>query len=157
MGKETERKFLLANEDWRKNAQGRLFRQGYISSLPGRTVRVRVCNDTGYLTIKGNSQGISRLEFEYPIPADDAEDLLDQLCEHPLVEKIRHLVDYEGFQWEIDEFLGENAGLFIAEIELEDEDQPFPRPPWLGEEVSGDRRYYNSNLRENPFKNWGKS
>lgn len=157
MGTETERKFLLASGEWRENATGQLFRQGYISSHPGRTVRVRTCNNYGYLTVKGKSSGITRLEFEYPIPLDDANSLLEQLCEHPLVEKIRYLVDYQGFRWEIDEFLGENAGLFIAEIELTAEDQPFPKPPWLGKEVSGDSRYFNSNLRENPFKNWGKS
>ena len=155
MGKEIERKFLLASEEWRENASGQLFRQGYIITRPGRTVRVRTCNDAGYVTIKGKTSGITRLEFEYPIPVDDAKTLLDQLCEHPLVEKIRYLVDYKGFRWEIDEFLGENAVLIVAEIELDREDQPFPRPPWLGEEVSGDIRYYNSNLRENPFKNWG--
>ncbi|MDR3631570.1 MAG: CYTH domain-containing protein [Desulfocapsaceae bacterium] len=156
MGKEIERKFLLAGDEWRKNARGHVFRQGYIGSRPGRTVRVRTCNNTGFLTLKGKSSGITRLEFEYPIPLSDANTLLAELCEQPLVEKIRYLVDYEGFRWEIDEFLGDNAGLCIAEIELSAEDQPFPRPPWLGEEVSGDIRYYNSNLRENPFKNWKK-
>ena len=157
MGKEIERKFLLANEDWRENAQGRLFRQGYIiNRKPGQTVRVRTCNNSGFLTIKGKSQGITRLEFEYPIPLADANILLDQLCEQPIVEKIRYLVDFKGFTWEIDEFHGDNAGLLVAEIELEAEDQPFPKPPWIGEEVSGDLRYFNSSLTRNPYKYWGK-
>jgi adenylate cyclase len=157
MGKEIERKFLLANEDWRENAQGRLFRQGYIiNRKPGQTVRVRTCNNSGFLTIKGKSKGITRLEFEYPIPLADANILLDQLCEQPILEKIRYLVDYKGFTWEIDEFLGDNAGLFVAEIELEAEIQPFPKPPWIGEEVSGDLRYFNSSLIRNPFKLWRK-
>jgi adenylate cyclase len=157
MGKEIERKFLLANEDWRENAQGRLFRQGYIINRnPGQTVRVRTCNNEGFLTIKGKSKGITRLEFEYPIPLDDANNLLDQLCEQPILEKIRYFVDFKGFTWEIDEFLGDNAGLLVAEIELKKEDQPFPKPHWIGEEVSGDNRYFNSSLVRNPFKYWGK-
>jgi adenylate cyclase len=156
MGKEIERKFLLANDEWRENAQGLLFRQGYINSKPGQTVRVRTCNDSGFLTIKGKSKGITRLEFEYPIPLDDANSLLDQLCEQPILEKIRYLVDFKGFTWEIDEFLGDNTGLFVAEIELEAEEQPFPKPQWIGAEVSGDIRYFNSSLIRNPFKYWGK-
>jgi adenylate cyclase len=156
MGKEIERKFLLANDAWRENAQGLLFRQGYITSKPGQTVRVRTCNNSGFLTIKGKSTGITRLEFEYPIPLDDANSLLDQLCEQPILDKIRYLVDYKGFTWEIDEFLGDNAGLLVAEIELEAENQPFPKPPWIGKEVSGDMRYFNSSLIRNPYKYWGK-
>jgi adenylate cyclase len=157
MGKEIERKFLLANDTWKENAQGYLFRQGYIiNRKPGQTVRVRTCNNSGFLTIKGKSTGISRLEFEYPIPLDDANSLLDHLCEQPILEKIRYFVEYKGFTWEIDEFLGDNAGLLVAEIELEAEDQPFPKPHWIGEEVSGDIRYFNSSLIRNPYKYWGK-
>jgi adenylate cyclase len=155
MGTEIERKFLLAGDEWRDHAQGQLLRQGYISRQSGRTVRIRTCNNEGYLTIKGRSTGITRLEFEYTIPLEDANILLDQLCEQPLLEKIRYLVDYKGFIWEIDEFLGDNRGLLIAEIELEEEDQPFAKPGWIGVEVTGDIRYYNSSLIRNPFIRWG--
>jgi adenylate cyclase len=157
MGTEIERKFLLIGDAWRENARGTLLRQGYISSQPGRTVRVRTANNQGYLTLKGKTTGITRCEFEYPIPLDDANMLLDQLCEQPILEKIRYLVDYKGFIWEVDEFLGDNAGLLIAEIELEAENQSFAKPEWLGEEVSGDRRYFNSSLSRYPFLRWGKN
>ncbi len=157
MGTEIERKFLLIGDAWRENARGTLLRQGYISTQPGRTVRVRTANSQGYLTLKGKTTGISRCEFEYPIPLDDANMLLDQLCEQPILEKIRYLVDYKGFIWEVDEFLGDNAGLLIAEIELEAENQSFAKPEWLGEEVSGDRRYFNSSLSRYPFLRWGKN
>jgi adenylate cyclase len=157
MGTEIERKFLLIGDEWRENAQGILIRQGYISSQPERTVRVRTSNNQGYLTLKGKTTGITRLEFEYPIPLDEANILLDQLCEQPIVEKIRYLVDYKGFTWEIDEFRGDNAGLLIAEIELESEDQFLAKPEWIGEEVSGDARYFNSSLSRNPFLGWGKN
>jgi adenylate cyclase len=154
MGYEIERKFLLENDKWRKNARGTLFRQGYMLSDPGRTVRIRTCNDKGYLTIKGLVTGISRPEFEYEIPDKDANFLLDHFCDGPILEKIRHLVEYQGFTWEIDEFLGENAGLLLAEIELTSEDQIFPKPQWIGEEVSGDPRYFNSSLVKNPYTHW---
>jgi len=157
MGTEIERKFLLIGDAWRENARGILLRQGYISSQPGRTVRVRTSNNQGYLTLKGKTTGITRCEFEYPIPLDDANMLLDQLCEQPILEKIRYLVDYKGFTWEVDEFLGDNAGLLIAEIELEAEDQSFAKPEWIGEEVSGDRRYFNSSLSRYPFLRWEKN
>jgi adenylate cyclase len=155
MGTEIERKFLLAGDEWRNLAQGQLLRQGYISRQPGRTVRVRISDNTGYLTIKGKNTGITRLEFEYTIPLDDANILLEQFCEQPILEKMRYLVYYKGFTWEIDEFLGDNRGLFIAEIELEEEDQPFARPNWIGIEVTGDIRYYNSSLIRNPYTRWG--
>jgi len=157
MGTEIERKFLLIGDAWRENARGILLRQGYISSQPGRTVRVRTSNNQGYLTLKGKTTGITRCEFEYPIPLDDANMLFDQLCEQPILEKIRYLVDYKGFTWEVDEFLGDNAGLLIAEIELEAEDQSFAKPEWIGEEVSGDRRYFNSSLSRYPFLRWEKN
>ncbi len=157
MGTEIERKFLLIGDAWRENARGTLLRQGYISTQPGRTVRVRTANNQGYLTLKGKTTGITRCEFEYPIPLDDANMLLDQLCEQPILEKIRYLIDYKGFTWEVDEFLGDNAGLLIAEIELEAEDQSFAKPEWIGEEVSGDRRYFNSSLSRYPFLRWEKN
>ena len=155
MGTEIERKFLLTGAGWRENAQGLLLRQGYISSQPGGTVRVRTANNRGYLTLKGKTTGVSRLEFEYPIPLEDADILLEQLCQKPILEKIRYRIDYKGHIWEVDEFLGDNAGLLVAEIELTAEDQPFPKPPWIGEEVSDDPRYRNSSLSRNPFLHWG--
>jgi|WetSurMetagenome_2_1015567.scaffolds.fasta_scaffold921680_1 adenylate cyclase len=156
MGTEIERKFLLVGDTWRENAQGLLLRQGYICSRPEGTVRVRTVHNQGYLTLKGKTTGITRSEFEYPIPLEEANILLDQLCEESILEKIRYRVDYKGFTWEIDEFLGDNAGLLIAEIELETEDQFFARPEWVGEEVSGDPRYFNSSLSRNPYLRWVK-
>ena len=119
-------------------------------------MRVRTADNQGYLTLKGKTTGVSRLEFEYSIPLEDADILLDQICQKPILEKIRYRVAYKGRTWEVDEFLGDNAGLLVAEIELTAEDQPFPRPPWIGEEVSGDPRYCNSSLSRNPFLHWGR-
>ncbi len=154
MGQEIERKFLTRSDSWKEGLKGRLFRQGYLSSVKERTVRVRLVDDLGLLTIKGITRGISRLEFEYRIPADEAAELLENLCERPLIEKTRYLLDHEGFGWEIDEFHGENAGLVVAEIELENATQDFPRPDWLGEEVSDDPRYFNANLIHHPYSQW---
>ncbi len=152
---EIERKFLLRNNQWRHNAHGVAFRQGYILSAPQRTVRIRTVQDSGFLTIKGKGNGLSRPEFEYPIPLEDANFLLKNFCEQPILEKIRYQIKFQGFIWEIDEFLGENKGLLIAEIELRSETQVFEKPNWLGTEVTGDPRYYNSSLAQNPYKNWG--
>jgi adenylate cyclase len=154
MGTEIERKFLLADEGWREGAQGTLFRQGYLSTNPERSVRVRTKGETAFLTIKGPTEGVSRLEFEYEIPLEDARHLLDVLCERPLIEKTRYTVTFEELVWEIDDFHGINAGLVIAEVELESEDKEFEKPPWLGEEVSDDSRYYNTSLVKFPFKSW---
>ena len=154
MAYEIERKFLLSGHQWRENASGLAIRQGYLLRDAGKTLRVRTLGQKGFLTIKGRGSGITRPEFEYEIPKSDAEFLLEGLCESPLLEKIRYRVPYEGFIWEIDEFLGENSGLFVAEIELVSEDQIFPRPQWLGMEVTGDPRYYNSNLSRCPYKVW---
>jgi CYTH domain-containing protein len=117
-------------------------------------VRVRTINNNGYLTIKGITVGASRREFEYEIPAKDAEELLDNLCEKPLIEKIRYKVDYGTLTWEVDEFFGENEGLIVAEVELHSEDQPFDRPEWVTEEVTTDPRYYNANLIKYPYSKW---
>jgi adenylate cyclase len=154
MGREIERKFLVVGDAWREGAVGTLYRQGYLSRETGRTVRVRVAGDAAYLTIKGPVEGIARAEFEYPIPAEDVDALLE-LCDGPPIEKCRHIVPFGGLRWEVDEFLGANAGLVVAEIELESEDQEFARPPWLGREVSDDPRYFNSRLVEFPFSAWG--
>ena len=156
MGVEIEKKFLLLNNDWKKTAKGTVYRQGYLPAESGCTVRVRRAGTKGYLTIKGKSVGAARPEFEYLIPLDDATEMLDTLCKKPLIEKTRYLVDYHGFTWEIDEFSGENDGLLIAEIELESPDQKFEKPPWLGIEVTGDPRYFNARLVDNPYKIWGK-
>ena len=153
MGTEIERKFLVKEGTWRK-ANATRYRQGYLSTVKERTVRVRTINNKGYLTIKGITVGASRLEFEYEIPAADADELLDSLCEKPLIDKNRYKVDYGTLTWEVDEFFGENEGLIVAEVELESEDQPFERPEWVTEEVTTDPRYYNANLIKNPYSRW---
>ncbi len=154
MGIEIERKFLLTGTTWKNLAPGTSYRQGYLNSIKERTVRVRTIDDKGFLTIKGISVGATRVEYEYEIPFDDAEKLLNELCEKPIIEKNRYKIPHAGFVWEIDEFFGENDGLVVAEIELESEDQTFDKPEWVGEEVTGDPRYFNSNLIKNPFLKW---
>lgn len=156
MGIEIERKFLVRGDAWREGARGTAFRQGYLSSARERTVRVRTAGDRGFLTVKGPTSGVTRVEFEYEIPLADAERMLDELAERPLVEKVRYRIPQGPYVWEVDEFFGENEGLTVAEIELPDEDAEFERPEWLGEEVSGDPRYFNSNLGRNPYRNWKK-
>jgi len=121
---------------------------------PERTVRVRTIGDMGFLTIKGKNIGATRMEFEYEIPVNDANEMLDKLCEKPLIEKIRRKIDFGGFTWEVDEFFGENKGLVIAEVELSDEAQQPELPKWIGEEVTDDPRYYNANLVKNPYSMW---
>lgn len=154
MGKEIERKFLVTSDAWRSEGQSSLLRQGYISAEPGRIVRVRIDGDRGCITIKGKATGASCGEWEYPVPLQDAAELLDQVCEKPLIEKYRHRIARDGVLWEVDEFLGDNAGLVVAEIELESEEQGFVRPDWLGDEVTEDRRYANANLIRKPFSQW---
>lgn len=154
MGQEIERKFLLCNDSWRSGASGILFRQGYLSTDRERTVRVRLEGECGVLTIKGLSSGISRAEFEYPIPAAEAALLLDTLCLQPLIEKTRYRVEHAGHIWEIDEFAGDNAGLVLAEVELTSEEDVVEIPPWAGAEVSSDPRYFNANLVRHPFRCW---
>ncbi len=152
MAREIERKFLIKGSVWRRAGATRL-RQGYLSSVQERTVRVRTVGDHAYLTIKGIAVGATRLEFEYEIPCEDAKELLN-ICEMPLIEKDRYRVEEGGVVWEIDEFFGENEGLVIAEVELDSEDQPFTKPDWVGEEVTGDPRYFNSNLIKKPYTKW---
>lgn len=153
---EIERKFLLKDDSWRPGAMGILYRQGYLCTDPERTVRVRLGGDTAILAIKGAGDGLARPEFEYPLPTDEARELLDHLCLQPLVEKVRYLVPFAGLTWEIDEFLGANAGLLLAEVELEQVEQTVPLPPWIGLEVTGDPRYYNAWLARHPFTTWPK-
>ncbi len=152
MGIEIERKFRVKKDTWR-NVKGTRYCQGYLNSAKERNVRVRTMEDKAYLTIKGIAIGASRMEFEYEIPLQDANELLG-ICEKPLIEKTRYKVLEGGFIWEVDEFFRENQGLIVAEVELESEDQEFPKPDWVGEEVTGDPRYFNSNLIKNPYTNW---
>lgn len=152
MAIEIERKFLVQGDAWRA-APAVFYSQGYLNRDKARTVRVRIAGEEAFLTIKGQSVGASRAEFEYAIPVADARELL-ALCEQPLIEKYRRKITYEGFIWEVDEFLGENLGLVVAEIELPAEDTSFSRPDWVGEEVTSDTRYFNSNLANHPFSQW---
>ncbi|RIV20690.1 CYTH domain-containing protein [Fibrisoma montanum] len=154
MGMEIERKFLVNGTDWKQEVSGLFYRQGYLSSQPDRTVRVRTVEDKGYLTIKGKTSGASRSEYEYVIPYEDAVAMLDQLCETPIIEKVRYRIPYEGLVWEIDEFQGENLGLIVAEVELTDEKQAIQLPPWVGKEVTTEAKYYNANLFKHPFSKW---
>lgn len=154
MAKEIERKFLVAHQAWRESVNTiHVFKQGYLSYDSERTVRVRATEVTGYLTIKGITEGLTRDEFEYEIPLADALALL-QLCERPAIEKKRYIVPNGAHVWEVDVFEGVNEGLVVAEIELGSEDEAFEKPSWLGNEVSGDRKYSNSALSLHPFKNW---
>lgn len=153
MGKEIERKYLVRGDAWKALADGVLFRQGYLNSAKERVVRVRTMGDRAALTVKGITVGATRLEFEYDVPFGDAEQLLE-LCEQPLVEKTRYKIPHGGLLWEIDEFHGANEGLVVAECELESEDQAVDKPDWVGDEVTGDPRYFNSNLIANPFTTW---
>ncbi len=154
MPTEIERKFLVKGDEWRTLATGTVYRQGYLSTKKGCTVRVRLVGDRGYLTIKGSTKGISRAEYEYPIPAQDAQEMLDNLCEPPLIEKTRYKIEFAGLTWEVDEFAGENQGLIVAEVELTDENQTIQLPDWIGKEVSDDPRYYNVNLTQHPYSQW---
>jgi len=154
MAHEIERKFLLRSEDWRGLAPGRAYVQGYLADNAACSVRVRVAQNTASLSIKSATIGAVRHEFEYALPLAEALQMLDLLVQKPLIEKTRYTIGYKGFYWEIDEFHGENQGLIVAEIELEREDQAFEKPAWIGEEVTGDPRYYNANLARAPYSAW---
>lgn len=154
MQKEIERKFLVVGDAWRSLAEGVMIRQGYLNSDKLRTVRIRTVGDVAFMTVKGPTVGITRLEFEYPIPYDDCLAMLEHLAEVPVIEKKRYKIPMGNFIWEVDEFFGVNAGLIVAEIELPSEDTPFEKPDWIGEEVSGDPRYFNSSLVSHPYTTW---
>ncbi|NQV15162.1 CYTH domain-containing protein [bacterium] len=154
MAREIERKFLVLNTSYQDLAAGSHYQQGYLNSHKQRVVRVRLSDNSGQLTVKGITSGATRLEFEYKIPVAEAKEMLETICEQPIIDKTRYKIQIEGFIWEIDEFHGENEGLIVAEIELDSEDQKFSKPDWIGEEVTHDSRYYNSNLISNPFKKW---
>jgi len=154
MTTEIERKFLVADERWRGLASAERYRQGYLATAASATVRVRTVGGRGFLTVKGPTTGASRAEYEYEIPLADAEELLDTLCERPLIDKQRSKIAHHGRVWEVDEFFGDNRGLVIAEVELDDEAQEVVLPEWVGEEVTGDPRYYNANLVRHPYMSW---
>jgi len=154
MAIEIERKFLVKGDKWRTLGQGTLYRQGYISTHNLTTVRVRLVGDQGYLTIKGKTENFSRVEYEYPIPGSDAQEMLETLCDRPLIEKTRYRIEDKGLVWEVDEFIGENEGLIFAEVELTQENQDVELPDWIGQEVTGDPNYYNANLVRHPFSQW---
>lgn len=155
MALEIEHKFLLINEDWRQDIhQSVYYKQGYLSNNPNSSVRVRISADQAWINIKSATIGNHRLEFEYEIPVEDAQQLLDELCFKPLIEKTRHFVNHGNHLWEIDEFMGDNQHLIVAEVELSTLNETFAKPHWLGEDVTGDLRYYNNNLCQNPYKNW---
>lgn len=155
MGWEIERKFLVKKDLWNslKKGEGRFLKQGYILNDPQKTIRVRVDGDKGFLTIKGITTGSTRAEYEYQIPKIEAEELLEKFCSN-IISKIRYCIQHEGKLWEVDEFLEENEGLIVAEIELESEEEQFSIPDWVSEEVTSDSKYYNSNLSLKPFKSW---
>ncbi len=153
MAIEIERKFLVKKNSWTRPNEGTLYIQGYLSSSPETTVRIRIAGKIGFITIKGKTTGFSREEFEYEIPVEDAEILLKK-CKNAPIKKIRYKVLLNGTLWEIDEFLEENSGLLMAEVELPDEKASFFRPEWLGKEVTDDKRYHNSHIAQHPFKTW---
>lgn len=152
MATEIERKFLVCGDAWR-DAEPQYFCQGYLNRDKHRTVRVRVLDDRGLLTVKGLTTGVERREFEYPVPLADATAML-ALCEQPLIEKRRRCIRHGRHTWEVDEFLGDNAGLVVAEIELGSADEAFDKPDWVGREISDDPRYFNSSLSRHPYKDW---
>ena len=156
MAVEIEHKFLLANDAWRSEVTHSInYRQGYLSSQPTSSIRVRVSDNHAWLNIKSATIGTHRLEYEYEIPLSDANQILDELCKKPLVEKTRHFIERDGHTWEIDEFYGANQGLIVAELELSVVGEAFVKPAWLGEEVTHDMRYYNNNLSNHPYTTWG--
>ncbi len=155
MGIEIEKKYLTVNDDWRKNAgEGIYMVQGYMSSNEKSSVRIRINGDTANLNIKSKKIGIQRSEYDYPIPVDEAKEILKTLCDRPFIEKTRFHVIHKGHEWEIDVFAGENEGLIVAELELDSVDEKYVLPDWVGDDVSNDPRYYNVCLVTHPFKDW---
>lgn len=152
---EIERKFLVNQEKWKNvsKGEGLFYEQGYILREAEKTIRVRMAGEKGFLTIKGKTSGLSRAEYEYEIPLSEAQDLLENFCPSRLQKK-RYKIKYKNNLWEVDEFLGDNEGLIIAEIELKSEGEHFEKPEWLADEVTGEKKYYNSELSIHPYKNW---
>lgn len=154
MGIEIERKFLVNNDTYKSLAKGILYYQGFLNTDKERVVRIRIFDKEAYITIKGLSTGAQRTEFEYRIPVEDAEVLLAEICEKPIIKKYRYTIKWGELTWEVDEFCDENEGLVIAEIELENEEQEFDLPEWVNKEITGDEKYYNASLIHSPYKNW---
>ena len=165
MSQEIEHKFLVKDTLYRSLAQGIHYRQGYIPTVNGMTVRVRIAGEKAFVTFKDHAVGLTRHEFEYPIPVEDATQLLELMCSKPQIEKTRYIIpagkghkadgtEVDGLHWEVDEFMGDNEGLVLVEIEVPDENCSFPMPDWIGTEVTGDHRYYNSSLCKYPYKEW---
>ena len=154
MALEIERKYLIDLEKIGTLENGIRIKQGYLSTNKDAVVRVRVKNDKAYLTIKGSNSGIARLEFEYEIPLNEANEMLEKLCQKPVIDKTRYLIKHDIHTWEVDIFYGDNDGLVVAEVELSSEDEFINLPTWIKEEVTTDARYYNSNLMKHPYKDW---
>ena len=165
MAKEIEHKFLVKDESFKLLAQGVYYRQGYIPTLSGTTVRVRIAGTQGFITIKDRAKGLSRNEYEYPIPVTDAEQMLESVCDKPQIEKHRYIIPAAdglqpdgtpatGLHWEVDVFHGDNEGLIVAELEVPSEATIFEKPDWVGQEVTGEHRYYNKALTKFPYKDW---
>lgn len=165
MGKEIEHKYLVTSDAFKQLATPTYYHQGYIPTINGMTVRIRIAGDTGYVTFKDHAVGLTRHEFEYQIPKEEAEQLLDLMCAKPQIEKHRYVIEVgdvqqpdgsvvSGLHWEVDVFGGDNEGLVIAEIEVPAEDTTYPLPDWIGQEVTGDHKYYNSSLTKYPYKDW---
>jgi CYTH domain-containing protein len=151
---EIERKFLVRSDQWREGVHGETICQGYLNSAKERTVRVRISEDRAFLTIKGPKINLTCSEFEYEIPVSEADQMLDELCERPLLKKTRYKILHDGKTWEVDEFHGDNDGLVVAEIELASEDETINHPEWVGKEVTDDPKYFNSSLISKPFSTW---
>ena len=154
MGYEIERKYLVKDTTILEDKCGVLYRQAYIATTNNNVVRLRTVDKNAYITLKGENNGVVRLEYEYEIPLKDANEIIENLCQKPIIEKMRYTIYHEGFEWVIDKFLGENSGLIMAEIELPNKDTVFTKPSFIGQEVTGDVRYYNSNLVKNPYSTW---
>jgi len=152
---EIERKFTIKNDSWRQQIdKSQRYVQGYLAGNERTSVRVRIAGEQANINIKSATLGIFRQEYEYPLPLEDAETMLTDLCEKPVIDKVRHFVTYAGKVWEIDEFSGENKGLIVAEIELNDIEEQFELPDWADKDVSDDKRYYNVSLVKHPYKDW---
>ena len=154
MKKEIERKFLVINEEYKNLGKYQNCIQGYIHLEKTPSIRIRTINQQSFITIKNDLNGITRLEYEYEIPNQDAKELLSEFCIENIIEKRRYFIHYKTTLWEVDEFLGQNKGLVVAEVELNDENQPYDKPDWIGKEVSTDKKYYNYNLVQYPYKKW---
>jgi CYTH domain-containing protein len=154
LGIEIERKFLVKSDEWKSLGKRIFYQQGYLLIDKNRTIRIRVIEEKGFVTIKGSVSGISRSEYEYQIPVEEAKVILETLCVKPIISKYRTKIKLNNLVWEVDEFIDENEGLVLAEVELENENQKIDIPSWIGDEVTGDIKYYNSMLIKNPFTKW---